>query len=62
MPGVLFRGQPMKPETNVNDNLAWEGAFLQPIAKIMKERGIRELTIIIRGDKAVYTMEPEDEE
>jgi hypothetical protein len=52
----------MKPKQDVNDKLAWEGAFLQPIAKTMKERGIRELTIIIRGDKAVYVMEPEEGE
>jgi hypothetical protein len=54
----------MKPETNVNDKEAWERAFIQPIAKIMKERGIRELVIIINPEngKASYFMEPEDGE
>jgi len=53
----------MKPETNVNDKEAWEAAFIKPIAKIMKERGIAYLLITIREDgKCAYVMEPEDGE
>jgi hypothetical protein len=53
----------MKPEKDVNNKEEWEAAFIKPIARIMKERGIRELVITIRDDgKAVYVMEPEDGE
>ncbi len=46
---------------DVNDKKAWEAAFIKPIAKVMKDRGIGYLLITLRDDgKAAYVMEPED--
>lgn len=48
---------------DVNDKKAWEAAFIKPIAKVMKDRGIGYLLITLRDDgKAAYVMEPLEEE
>lgn len=48
---------------DVNDKKAWEAAFIKPIAKVMKDRGIAYLLITLRDDgKAAYVMEPMEEE
>jgi hypothetical protein len=48
---------------DVNDKKAWEAAFIKPIAKVMKDRGIGYLLITLRNDgKAAYVMEPMEEE
>lgn len=48
---------------DVNDKRAWEAAFIKPIAKVMKDRGIGYLLITLRDDgKAAYVMEPMEEE
>lgn len=47
---------------DVNDKPAWESAFIKPIAKVMKDRGIGYLLITLRDDgKAAYVMEPLDD-
>jgi len=46
-----------------NVKKAWEAAFIKPIAKVMKDRGIAYLLITLRDDgKAAYVMEPLEEE
>jgi len=48
---------------DVNDKKAWEAAFIKPIAKVMKDRGIAYLLITLRDDgMAAYVMEPMEEE
>ena len=48
---------------DVNNKKAWEAAFIKPIAKVMKDRGIAYLLITLRDDgKAAYVMEPMEEE
>lgn len=52
-----------KMSKDVNDKKAWEAAFIKPIAKVMKDRGIAYLLITLRDDgKAAYVMEPMEEE
>jgi len=53
----------IKMSKDVNDKPAWESAFIKPIAKVMKDRGIGYLLITLRDDgKAAYVMESMEEE